>query len=182
MCYNDTICQEDPSILQWLTNDTIQKHVGNCKDSSNQTVDPQSVIWPGLNDPYSLYNSTVNPNGTFCGIRYSNVPSEGEITCDVLDTCDGILPSCVLTQGNHSLTFAIFTVFTVLCRVPLNNFFSLLDSTAMQYAKKYDGSYAMCILFNAAGVFIASYFAAALIVDPKDGVGMFVGYIFTTQD
>ena len=152
---------------EWLVNRTIKiKDIGACKDGSNKHVSLPDVIWPGQNVNYNFTNITVNPNGTFCSVYYK-LSSQDDVTCDLIDSA---LPSCVLTEGNHALTFTIFASLTILCRVPFNNFFSLLDSTAMQYAETFNGSYSMSFIFNSLGCFIASYLAAALIIDPSDDV------------
>ena len=151
--------------LQWLFNTTTQKNIGNCKDDNQKNADtPSSVIWPAQNDSFRITSATENPNGSFCNLLYFE-PSDRQITCDVLDDMN---TTCVLAKGNHTLTLTVYAGIMVACRLCLNNFLSLLDGTAMQYADRYNGSYAMCIIFSSLGCLSASYLAGLLIVDPED--------------
>ena len=176
MCSNDT-CEDPTTALQWLFNETFQKNIGNCINSKEKEVDTPNVLWPRQNDSYKIFKTTVNQNGSFCELQYL-VPNSNDITCDVFDD-HNFFESCVLTQGNHTLTLVVYSSIMVLCRVCLNNFFSLLDGTAMQYADKHKGSYAMCIIFSSMGCLLSSYAAGVLVVDPKDGFSkwsLFVHY------
>ena len=96
-------------------------------------------------------------------------PGDFPLTCDVLGS-DTPIPNEVITVGNHTLTVAVFAALYILCRFSLNSAFCLMDGSAMHYAERYNGSYAMCNFFCTLGTLIASYVAGALIIDPVDGV------------
>ena len=161
-----TLCQggncSDSDAAQKL-NGTKFIAIGNCHNQDGNLVETHTNI--SLPDhPMNITSMHIEPNGTFCGLSFLD-SSMTDITCDIID--DSILPSCTRVVGNHALTLGLYCSIFVVLRFMQNNFLALLDSTAMQYANIYNGSYASSIFFANMGCLISSYVAGALVVDPK---------------
>ena len=168
---NNETCQDFPP----LNNETFYNDLINylkCSDENGEELTIENLDTALFQKVPTNTSKLLDipGNGTFCYLN-SEIANVSITQCNIDIVRNPYLGECFDTEGSHAAMFWTYLPLRALWQIFMSATFALLDGTSMCLVKKYNGSYAMIIVWQSIAGVIGPLLAGLLVQDSEDPDG-----------